>query len=303
MAEQNSPTEAKTKPKTIRLIRPSVVVLCGPAACGKSTFAARYFRPTQIISSDQARALVCDDEGDQRFQTQAFSLVHSLIDLRLGINRLCVVDSTALTPQARASLLEIARKHQVPCAAIVFDVPLEKCLERDASRERTVGRVTIERHYQLFGQARAAIRQEGFTEVVELRDEDLAAVDLEIRFRPVQTPADPNRPQWRPGPTRPGQPESFGKMTSAEVKRDNAPRVRVSYGGAQSRTAMSEAVSKPAQSGSAPGAAEAHAAGASRPATQVTPTEAPAATPDLSAKAPSTACLETPHHGENHKGT
>ncbi len=67
-------------PKVVRLVRPSVVVLCGPAACGKSTFAARHFRPTQIISSDHARALVCGDEHDQRFQTQAFALVHFLIE-------------------------------------------------------------------------------------------------------------------------------------------------------------------------------------------------------------------------------
>src|ERR1043165_3362479 len=44
--------------KVVRLFRPSVVVLCGPAGCGKSTFAARHFRPTQIISSDHCRALV-----------------------------------------------------------------------------------------------------------------------------------------------------------------------------------------------------------------------------------------------------
>src|SRR6184192_2833322 len=65
--------------RVIRLVRPSVVALCGPAACGKSAFAARHFRPTQIISSDRCRALVCDDEQDQRFQTQAFALLHFLV--------------------------------------------------------------------------------------------------------------------------------------------------------------------------------------------------------------------------------
>src|SRR5215831_5552424 len=105
-----NPQSAAGSPEhRVRLIRPSVVVLCGPAACGKSTFAARHFRPTQIVSSDRARALVCDDERDQRYSAEAFALVHFIIEQRLSINRLCVVDSTALTPESRKRLLNLAR--------------------------------------------------------------------------------------------------------------------------------------------------------------------------------------------------
>ena len=177
--------------KVIRLIRPSVVVLCGPAACGKSTFAAKHFRPTQVVSSDQARALVCDDERDQRFSAQAFALVHCLIEQRLSINRLNVVDSTALTPPARKSLLDLARKFHVPAVALVIDVSLETCVERDTTRERSVGRQIIERQHQLFEQLKSSIKQEGFDQVVELRDEDLDKVRFEIVFRPVPRPASP----------------------------------------------------------------------------------------------------------------
>ena len=182
--EGNMNPEAK-EAKRIRLIRPSVVVLCGPAACGKSTFAARHFRPTQIISSDQARGLVCDDERDQRFQAQAFALLHCLIEQRLSINRLCVVDSTALTASARQSLLELGRRYRVPAVVLLLDVPLETCLDHDAKRERTVGRQVIERQYQLFEQAKSAIKQEGFEQVIELGGEDLDKVQIEIVFRPV----------------------------------------------------------------------------------------------------------------------
>jgi hypothetical protein len=59
-----------------------------------------------------------------------------------------------------------------------------------------VGRPVIERQYQLFQQAKAAIRQEGFEQVVDLRDEDLDKARIEIVFRPVARPAT--------GPTRPG---------------------------------------------------------------------------------------------------
>ncbi|MGB7590988.1 MAG: AAA family ATPase, partial [Terriglobia bacterium] len=185
----------------MRLIRPSIVLLCGPAACGKSTFARRLFRPTQVISSDWARARVCDDERDQRFQTQAFALVHYLAELRLGLNRLCVVDSTALTQHHRKEYLELAKRFQVPCAVFLFDVPLEKCVERDRSRPRTVGRAVIERQHMAFGQTKTDIRQEGFDEIIELGDEDMDKVQIEIIFRPISQPA--GMPARRPqGETR-----------------------------------------------------------------------------------------------------
>ena len=191
--------------KSLRLLRPSIVVLCGPSACGTSTFAKRHFRPTQIISSDWARGLVCDDERDQRFNTQAFALLHFLVEQRLTLNRLCVVDSTALTPQARRDLLSLAKRCQVPTTLLLFNVPLETCIERDEKRERTVGRAIIERQYQSFELTKDAIRQEGFDQVVELQGDDAEKVQIEILFRPVQRPQRSEAGQGRRS-ERPAQP-------------------------------------------------------------------------------------------------
>lgn len=206
--------------KRVRLIRPSIVLLCGPAACGKSTFAQRHFRATQIISSDWARGRVCDDERDQRFQTQAFALVRFLTELRLGLNRLCVVDSTALTPAHRKEYLELAKRFQVPCVVFLFDVPLEKCVERDRLRERTVGSPVVERHHIAFAQTKADIRQEGFDQIIELGDEDLEKVQIEIIFRPIPQPAaiSSRRPQGetRPAP-RPWQQRTGRGPTAREA--------------------------------------------------------------------------------------
>jgi predicted kinase len=216
MATEQTNTQAS--PRALRLTRPSVVVLCGPAACGKSTFAAKHFRPTQIISSDQARALVCDDERDQRFQTQAFALVHFLVEQRLSINRLCVVDSTALTGAARKSLLELARRFHVPAVALLMDVPLDICLQRDAQRERIVGPPVIERQHQLFEQAKPSIKQEGFDQVIELSALDLDNVQTEIVFRPVPRPAPPNtRPDRGQAAPRPSRPVAAGETVQPET--------------------------------------------------------------------------------------
>jgi protein phosphatase len=172
-------------------------VLCGPAACGKSTFAARHFRPTQIISSDRARALVCDDERDQRHSAEAFALVNFIIGQRLSINRLCVVDSTALTPESRQSLLSLAHKHGVPCVVFLFDIPLETCLARDQARERSVGQPVIERQYRLFVQESSHIERESFDQVIKLRPEDLDKLRIDVLFRPLPKPSGPSEPPPR----------------------------------------------------------------------------------------------------------
>jgi len=228
---------------SLRLHRPSIVVLCGPAACGKSTFAQRHFRPTQIISSDWARAHICDDERDQRFNTQAFALVHFLVEQRLMVNRLCVVDSTAVTSPARKDLVDLAKKHHVPSTLILFHVPLETCIERDQKRERSVGSAIVERQFQAFEQSKEAIRQEGFDQVVEYHDRDLERVQIEILFRPVVRPAPrPERPDpgarrrfersAHPSRPRPSGPGDYGHTDSA------APVPAVAQSAAALRPAM-----------------------------------------------------------------
>lgn len=171
--------------RIIRVLRPSVIVLCGPAACGKSTFAVRHFRPTHVIASDICRQLVCDDETDQRYNSQTFALLNFLIGQRLSINRLCVVDSTAITPGARKSLLDLGRKYRVRTELFMFNITLEKCLERDRARLRSVGARVIEEQYRLFHQAQESVGSEGFDQIVELKEEDLQSVRFEILYRPI----------------------------------------------------------------------------------------------------------------------
>ena len=50
----------------------ALIVLIGASGSGKSTFAARHFKPTEIISSDYCRGLVSDDETDQSATADAF---------------------------------------------------------------------------------------------------------------------------------------------------------------------------------------------------------------------------------------
>src|SRR4051812_45082570 len=61
----------------------ALVVLIGASGSGKSTFAAKHFVSTEVISSDYARGLVSDDETDQSVSADAFELVRAIAEKRL----------------------------------------------------------------------------------------------------------------------------------------------------------------------------------------------------------------------------
>ncbi|WP_124728266.1 polynucleotide kinase-phosphatase [Staphylospora marina] len=159
----------------------SVVVLVGASGAGKSTFARKHFRPTEILSSDAFRAWVGDDETDQSVTNDAFEALHFLMEKRLKIGRLCVVDATNLHKDARQHLLRIARKfHAVP-VAVVFDLP-EKVLQAH-NRKRTDRQLpahVIHRHAREMRRAVKELKREGFSHVWKFRSpEEAEAAELE----------------------------------------------------------------------------------------------------------------------------
>lgn len=139
----------------------ALVILCGPSGSGKSTFAAKHFRPSQIVSSDQCRVMIADDAATQAINDATFDLLTHWLELRLKHRRFTVVDSTALKPFARENLSKLAKKHQVPCYALALDVPVEECIRRDRLRaERQVGERVIRRHHAQFDNARREIARD-----------------------------------------------------------------------------------------------------------------------------------------------
>src|SRR6266853_255793 len=91
----------------------SFVVLIGVSGSGKSTFARKHFRPTEVLSSDFFRGLVCDDEANQAASKDAFDLLHLAAARRLAWGRLTVIDATNVKPEARKPLLELAKQYHV----------------------------------------------------------------------------------------------------------------------------------------------------------------------------------------------
>ncbi|MDR7520591.1 MAG: AAA family ATPase [Armatimonadota bacterium] len=178
----------------VRIPNPSLVVLCGPAGSGKTTFATRHFPPTAVVSSDRCRAMIADDERNIAVSREAFELFHLIIDRRVRFGRLTVADSTALRREARRALLQIGRRHGVPVILIVFDVSLERCFYHDTLRHRRVGRAVIERHIRLLQDTLRTVADEGFDQVVIL-DEVLARqASVDLGGSPPQRPGNQGAP-------------------------------------------------------------------------------------------------------------
>jgi predicted kinase len=166
---------------TLTLPEDAMLVLIGPSGAGKSTFAARHFLPSQVLSSDALRAMVADDPNDQRATEAAFELLHTALGLRLAGGRLTVVDATNVDGWARERLLAASRRHGRPAVALVFALPAEVCLERNARRDdRRLPDATIRRQHRSTLRSVDALAVEGFVATRVLRDqEEVAALRIE----------------------------------------------------------------------------------------------------------------------------
>ncbi|MEV6192269.1 polynucleotide kinase-phosphatase [Streptomyces sp. NPDC051920] len=165
----------------------SLVVLIGASGSGKSTFARRHFKPTEVISSDFCRGLVADDENDQSASGDAFDVLHYIAGKRLAAGRRTVVDATSVQQDSRRQLIELARKYDVLPIAIVLDTPEEVCAERNAARTDRAGmpRRVIQRHIRELRRSLRSLEREGFRKVHVLRgvaDAENASVVTEKRF-------------------------------------------------------------------------------------------------------------------------
>lgn len=165
----------------------SLVVLIGATGAGKSTFAAKHFARTEIVSSDEARGLVSDDFNNAAASGDAFDVVRFIAEKRLKNRKLTVIDATNVRSADRRQWIEIARRWHALPVAIVLDPGLETCVERNNDRpDRQFGPQIPRR---MIGEIRKGLRgldREGFRRTTVLRSvEDIEAA--EIKREPLWT--------------------------------------------------------------------------------------------------------------------
>ncbi len=144
----------------------SLVALVGASGSGKSTFAREHFGAFEVLSSDYCRGLVSDDENAQDATADAFDVLDYIAGKRLAAGRLTVVDATNVQREARRSLVELARAHDVLPVAIVLDLPESVCVARNAERpDRDFGARVVRRQRDQLRRSLRGLAKEGFRKV------------------------------------------------------------------------------------------------------------------------------------------
>ncbi len=153
-----------TEPLFLSLPSPAAIALIGAPGAGSSTFAARHFQAAEVVSGDFAPEL----------------------ERRLTRGELTVIDAPLTRPDERRRVLEAARAHDLPAAAIVLDLP-RQVLEQRAARLGRDGSAVLPG----FGELRrtlGGLHKEGFGHIHVLRS--LAEIDA---AQVVRVPLPPDR--------------------------------------------------------------------------------------------------------------
>jgi F420-dependent oxidoreductase-like protein len=151
----------------VALPSPCVVVLVGPGASGKSTWARANFPPEFVVSSDRLRALVGSGEDDIEASEDAFDLLEEIVRRRLSRRLSTVIDTLGLNADRRRRWLGLARQARMPCVAVTFDVPAEQCRAQNRGRPQPLPAAALTSQLRAWRVAKDVIAEEGFDIVMD----------------------------------------------------------------------------------------------------------------------------------------
>lgn len=168
----------------------SLVVLVGPPGVGKTTFARKHFRPTEVLTADHFRAMLSDSEDNQYVTEDAFRILSEVARVRLRRGLLTVVDACSLGEGDRKHLLEMARQSFVKAVAVVLAAPARTCVQRAGQRaDRPLPEDVVRKCHQRFVQeALPKVPREKWDRVYVLDTPELAEKAQLVR-EPLRTRA------------------------------------------------------------------------------------------------------------------
>ncbi len=115
---------------------PTVYVLIGAPACGKTSWALQNARRlgALVLSADVVRDEIRRAGGDPFDGDRVFADLDTRLRERLAGGASVIVDATHWQRAYRAYAVNAARAVGARLVAVWFDVPLEECLQRNEGR-------------------------------------------------------------------------------------------------------------------------------------------------------------------------
>jgi len=151
----------------LKLPSPCVVILAGPGASGKSTWAAEHFAADLIVSSDRLRALVGAGEDDIAASADAFAVLDVVVRQRIGRGLTTVIDTLGLDADRRRAWLALARDAGMACVAVAFDTPAEECRRRNRLRDKRIPADALTAQLRSWATVKKELPTEGYDDVLE----------------------------------------------------------------------------------------------------------------------------------------
>ncbi len=152
--------------ESLRLPSPCLLVLAGPGASGKSTWASTNFPPDVVVSSDRLRAMVGSGEDDIAASEDALDLLNVIVERRLRRRLTTVIDTLGFDAARRRAWLAAARAVGLPCFAVAFDTTPEECRRRNRARSKPVPAAVLAGQFRTWRRVREDLAHEGYNTVL-----------------------------------------------------------------------------------------------------------------------------------------
>lgn len=129
--------------------KPTLFVMCGLPASGKSTYAKELALKynAKIFSSDELREEMLNNVNNQEHNTDIFIELHRRIKSHLSASDNAIYDATNINSKKRRAF--ISELKNIPCIkeCHIIATPYEECLRRNKERDRVVPEDVIKRMY------------------------------------------------------------------------------------------------------------------------------------------------------------
>jgi predicted kinase len=160
-----------------------LVILVGVPGSGKTTLAQKLIqRGYQWFNADSIREELWGDAGDQRDSDKVYEIFFQRLEKSLAEGVDIVIDNTNINTRHRSPILQRAITAGYDDIQIwILDVPLEMCLQRNKSRERSLPDEIVVNYYNTLQGPGKPRKHEGKIVIVRPSEND-----FEYRFFQVK---------------------------------------------------------------------------------------------------------------------